>query len=92
MGGAEGLATPLGLARKKGVHWRHKRLAALFESKTSSQRHGAFEMIDVRETYLIEDKDLRKIHRAACSGNVQEVQRLLLLRPGRLNDRDRRDR
>ncbi|XP_074181154.1 ankyrin repeat domain-containing protein 26-like isoform X9 [Rhinolophus sinicus] len=92
MSGAEGLATPLGSARKEGVHSRHKTRVAPLESKNSSQRHGAVKKTEGSGSYQIEGKDLRKIHRAACSGDVPEVQRLLLLRPGRLNDRDRQKR
>lgn len=57
-----------------------------------SQSHGAGKEIVSGGSYYIRMKDLRKIHKAACSGNVPEVQRLLLLRPDRLNDRDRRKR
>lgn len=42
--------------------------------------------------YRIRDRDLREIHRAACRGDVSEVQRLLSLHPERLNDRDRKKR
>lgn len=62
------------------------------ESVKSCERGGAGKKIEAGGGYYIREKDLRKIHRAACSGNVPEVQRLLLLRPGRLNGRDRRDR
>lgn len=92
MSGAEGLATPLGSARKEDVHSRHESRVARLESKNSSQRHGAVKKTEGSGSYQIEGKDLRKIHRAACSGDVPEVQRLLLLRPGRLNDRDRQKR
>lgn len=58
----------------------------------SSWHSHAGKKVEAGERYCIRDKDLRKIHRAACSGDVPEVQRLLLLRPGRLNDRDRQKR
>lgn len=92
MDGAEGLAKPLGSASKQGVHWRPERRAAPLESQNSSQRRGAVEKTEGRGSYQIEEKDLGKIHRAACSGNVPEVQRLLLLRPERLNIGDKKQR
>lgn len=69
--------------------WRR---VAPSESVKSSESGGAVKKVEAGGGYYIRERDLRKIHRAACSGNVPEVQRLLLLRPGRLSDRDRRDR
>ncbi|KAM5223974.1 uncharacterized protein RBU33_001823 [Hipposideros larvatus] len=61
-------------------------------SSNSSQSHGVGKKIVSGASYHIQERDLRKIHRAAYRGDVPEVQRLLLLRPERLNDRDRRKR
>lgn len=68
-----------------------ERRAARSGAFSSWQSHAG-KKVEAGERYYIRDMDLRKIHRAACSGNVPEVQRLLLLRPGRLNDTDRRKR
>ncbi|XP_039707642.1 ankyrin repeat domain-containing protein 26-like [Pteropus medius] len=42
--------------------------------------------------YHIQDKDLRKIHRAASAGNAQEMEEILLTSLRHLNDRDRKNR
>lgn len=42
--------------------------------------------------YHIRDKDLGKIHKAASTGNVQKVQKILLLQENGLNDKDRKSR
>ncbi|KAM5286559.1 uncharacterized protein RBU33_004958 [Hipposideros larvatus] len=61
-------------------------------SSNSSQSHGVGKEIVCGANYDIQKIDLRKIHKAAFKGNVPEVQRLLLLRPERLNSRDWRKR
>lgn len=61
-------------------------------SSNSSQSHGVGKKIISGASYHIRERDLRKIHRAAYRGDVPEVQRLLLLHPERLNDRDRKKR
>uniref|UniRef100_A0A5G2QGG8 Uncharacterized protein n=1 Tax=Sus scrofa TaxID=9823 RepID=A0A5G2QGG8_PIG len=42
--------------------------------------------------YHVRDKDLGKIHRAACEGDVARVQQILLLRRNGPNDKDKRNR
>uniref|UniRef100_A0A8C3W0H2 Uncharacterized protein n=1 Tax=Catagonus wagneri TaxID=51154 RepID=A0A8C3W0H2_9CETA len=42
--------------------------------------------------YHIRDKDLGKIHKAACVGDVARVQQILLLRKSGLNDKDKKNR
>ncbi|XP_058153759.1 ankyrin repeat domain-containing protein 26 isoform X4 [Dasypus novemcinctus] len=46
----------------------------------------------VESGYLLRDRDLGKIHRAASSGNVAKVQQILLLGKNGLNDRDKMNR
>lgn len=94
LGSAEELAKPLGSAMQEVslIGCCSRTHVAPSESVKSSESGGAVKKVEAGGGYYIREKDLRKIHRAACSGNVREVQRLLLLRPGRLNDRDRRDR
>ncbi|XP_072821704.1 putative ankyrin repeat domain-containing protein 26-like protein [Vicugna pacos] len=42
--------------------------------------------------YHIHRRDLKKIHRAACAGDVRKVQRVLFLRQNGLDERDRKNR
>lgn len=42
--------------------------------------------------YLVRDRGLGKIHKAACVGNVAKVKQILLLRINGLDDRDKMDR
>uniref|UniRef100_A0A4X1U3R2 Uncharacterized protein n=1 Tax=Sus scrofa TaxID=9823 RepID=A0A4X1U3R2_PIG len=42
--------------------------------------------------YHVRDKDLGKIHRAACEGDVAKVEQILLLRRNGPNDKDKRNR
>ncbi|XP_044907514.1 ankyrin repeat domain-containing protein 26-like isoform X25 [Felis catus] len=42
--------------------------------------------------YHVRDRDLRKIHKAACVGNVAQVQQILLLGENGVDDRDKMNR
>ncbi|XP_040335439.1 ankyrin repeat domain-containing protein 26-like isoform X7 [Herpailurus yagouaroundi] len=42
--------------------------------------------------YHVRDRDLRKIHKAACVGNVAKVQQILLLGKNGVDDRDKMNR
>uniref|UniRef100_A0A8C5L6G5 Ankyrin repeat domain 26 n=1 Tax=Jaculus jaculus TaxID=51337 RepID=A0A8C5L6G5_JACJA len=42
--------------------------------------------------YPVQDKDLGKIHKAACAGDVAKVQHALILGKSGVNDRDKKDR
>uniref|UniRef100_A0A8C3WS77 Uncharacterized protein n=1 Tax=Catagonus wagneri TaxID=51154 RepID=A0A8C3WS77_9CETA len=48
--------------------------------------------INYQPGYHIRDKDLGKIHKAACVGDVARVQQILLLRKNGRNDKDKRTR
>lgn len=86
---AEGAPKPFSSAVKKMFSFQgESHLLPL-----GSQSHDVGKKIVSAGSYhQIRKKDLGKIHKAACSGNVPEVQRLLLLRPERLNGRDRMKR
>lgn len=83
---------PLALDMKRIFGSRGQRRGLPPSSSNSSQSHGDGRELETGVIYHIREKDLRKIHKAACKGNIAEVQRLLLLHPERLNHKDRRRR
>lgn len=63
------------------------------DSLNSWQSHGVGRMPETGDNYHIREKDLRKIHKAACTGTDHKCrERLLELHSESLNDRDRTKR
>ena len=76
---------------KKIFCFRSKMGVSPFGSSINSVRdsgHG----INFQPGYRTQDKDLRKIHKAAIVGNVAKVQHVLLFGKNDLNDRDKMNR
>lgn len=68
----------------------------LLESLRDQQRHSlgtGFESANIllSPKYHLKDKDLRKIHKAACVGDAARVQQLLLWKCS-VNDKDKKKR
>lgn len=90
---AEEVLKPLGLAMKKVIGFG---LRKVFGKRSQSGGLGrqpwTGDGVSLQSGYHIQDRDLPKIHKAACRGDVSEVKRLLSRHPERLNDRDKQKR
>lgn len=79
----------------KPIGWKMKKLFG-FGSKTTVLSAGSSgegsSGVNQLPGYHVRDKDLGKIHRAACEGDVARVQQILLLRRNGPNDKDKRNR
>ncbi|XP_020933855.1 ankyrin repeat domain-containing protein 26-like [Sus scrofa] len=76
---------------KKHFGFNSKKPVLFRDSSTSPCGEGG-NGVNQQSGYHIRDKDLGKIHRAACEGNVARVQQILLLRKNGPNDKDKRNR
>lgn len=98
-GFAEVSLKPVASAMKKIFGFGNRKGKSPLGSLTGPRSSGVAIMSENGNTvltlepgYHIRDKDLGKIHKAACVGNVAKVQQLLLLRINGLNDRDKMNR
>uniref|UniRef100_A0A8C6CVK9 Uncharacterized protein n=1 Tax=Moschus moschiferus TaxID=68415 RepID=A0A8C6CVK9_MOSMO len=81
----------VGSAMKKVFGFGGKKGESPLGSSISRGRGGGHRR-NFHAGYLIQDKDLGKIHKAAVVGNVAKVQQTVLLGKNGLNDRDRLNR
>lgn len=69
-----------------------KVFAKSLQSDGLGRQPGTGDGVSLEPGYHIEARDLQKIHKAACRGDLSEVQRILSRHPERLNDRDKQMR
>lgn len=65
-----------------------KVFARRLQSDGLGRQPGSGDGVSLEPGYHIQARDLQKIHKAACRGDISEVQRILSRHPERLNDRD----
>lgn len=82
---------PIDWKMKKHFGFNSKKPVLFRDSSTSPCGEGG-NGVNQQSGYHIRDKDLGKIHRAACEGDVARVQQILLLRRNGPNDKDKRNR
>ena len=89
---------PAGLAMKRVWGFGREKGLSPLGSASGLQRQGRGVGQEKNRTdnlllgYHVRDRDLRKIHKAACVGNVAQVQQILLLGGNGVDDRDKMNR
>lgn len=81
---------PLGLAMKRIFGFGSKKGVSPLGSASVGQKNNRID--NFLMGYHVRDRDLGKIHKAACVGNVAKVQQILFLGKNGVDDRDKMNR